>query len=173
VDKEVFAPEFADWNFDWLDIPHIIDAADVVLEYPMIDRPPLDSWVEGRVALLGDAAHPTFPIGSNGSSQAIIDARVLAFALATKPIDEALAFYESERLPRTRELQRVNRSMGPERVMQMVRERAPQGFAHINDVIAQEELVDVAASYKRVAGFEPAELNERASWTPALPSATT
>lgn len=170
VEKDVFAPAFADWSFDWLDIPAIIDAAEVVLEYPMVDRPPLESWVHGRVALLGDAAHPTFPIGSNGSSQAIIDARVLAFALATMPVDEALAFYESERLPRTRELQRVNRAMGPERVMQMVRERAPEGFDHINDVITHDELVDVAESYKRVAGFEPAVLNERPSWTPTTPS---
>lgn len=166
VSIDVFAPEFADWSFDWLDIPHVISAADAVFEYPMCDRPPLNSWVDGRVALLGDAAHPTFPIGSNGSSQAILDARVLAFALTTMPIDEALGFYESERLPRTRELQRVNREMGPERVMQIARERAPEGFARIEDVISIDELTDIAESYKRVAGFEPATLNERHSWTP-------
>ena len=170
VEKDVFASAYADWGFDWLDIPGLIEAADEVLEYPMIDRPPLDSWVEGRVALLGDAAHPTFPIGSNGSSQAIIDGRALAFALATMPIDDALAFYEHERLPRTRELQRVNRAMGPERVMQMIRERAPEGFAHIDDVIPRAELEDVAASYKRVAGFEPSVLNEQRSWTPEVPA---
>jgi len=168
VEKEVFASAYADWGFDWLDIPGMIEAADEVLEYPMVDRPPLDSWVEGRVALLGDAAHPTFPIGSNGSSQAIIDGRALAFALATMPIDDALAFYEQERLPRTRELQRVNRAMGPERVMQMIRERAPEGFANINDVIPRAELEEVAASYKRVAGFEPSVLNEQRSWTPEV-----
>ena len=170
VEKDVFASAYADWGFDWLDIPGLIEAADEVLEYPMVDRPPLDSWVEGRVALLGDAAHPTFPIGSNGSSQAIIDGRALAFALATMPIDDALAFYEHERLPRTRELQRVNRAMGPERVMQMIRERAPEGFAHIDDVIPRAELEDVAASYKRVAGFEPSVLNEQRSWTPEVPA---
>ncbi len=170
VEKDVFASAYADWGFDWLDIPGLIEAADEVLEYPMVDRPPLDSWVEGRVALLGDAAHPTFPIGSNGSSQAIIDGRALAFALATMPIDDALAFYEHERLPRTRELQRVNRAMGPERVMQMIRERAPEGFANIDDVIPRAELEDVAASYKRVAGFEPSVLNEQRSWTPEVPA---
>ena len=170
VEKDVFASAYADWGFDWLDIPGLIEAADEVLEYPMIDRPPLDSWVEGRVALLGDAAHPTFPIGSNGSSQAIIDGRALAFALATMPVDDALAFYEHERLPRTRELQRVNRAMGPERVMQMIRERAPEGFANIDDVIPRAELEDVAASYKRVAGFEPSVLNEQRSWTPEVPA---
>lgn len=170
VEKDVFASAFADWGFGWLDIPGTIEAADEVLEYPMVDRPPLDSWVEGRVALLGDAAHPTFPIGSNGSSQAIIDARVLAFSLATLPVDAALAFYEHERLPRTRELQRVNRAMGPERVMQMTRDRAPEGFAKIHDVIPQAELEEVAASYKRVAGFEPSVLNEQRSWTPEVPA---
>ena len=170
VEKDVFASAYADWGFDWLDIPGMIEAADEVLEYPMVDRPPLDSWVEGRVALLGDAAHPTFPIGSNGSSQAIIDGRALAFGLATMPIDDALAFYERERLPRTRELQRVNRAMGPERVMQMIRERAPEGFASIDDVIPRAELEDVAASYKRVAGFEPSVLNEQRSWTPEVPA---
>ncbi len=166
VSIDVFAPEFADWAFGWLDIPWVINAADVVYEYPMCDRPPLDAWVDGRVALLGDAAHPTFPIGSNGSSQAIIDARVMAFALATMPIDDALSFYENERLPRTRELQRVNREMGPERVMQLARERAPEGFAKVTDVMSRDELTDIADSYKRVAGFEPATLNERNSWTP-------
>ena len=170
VEKDVFASAYADWGFDWLDIPGMIEAADEVLEYPLVDRPPLDSWVEGRVALLGDAAHPTFPIGSNGSSQAIIDGRALAFGLATMPIDDALAFYERERLPRTRELQRVNRAMGPERVMQMIRERAPEGFASIDDVIPRAELEDVAASYKRVAGFEPSVLNEQRSWTPEVPA---
>ncbi len=166
VGKDSFAPEFDSWSFDWLDIPRVIDAADAVFEYPMVDRPSLDSWIRGRVALLGDAAHPTYPIGSNGSSQAILDARVLAYALATLPVDQALKFYEDERLPRTRELQRVNRAMGPELVMQMVRERAPAGFTNIHAVIDAAELDEVAASYKRVAGFAPTMLNERVSWTP-------
>jgi hypothetical protein len=86
------------------------------------------------------------------------------------PIDEALAYYEGERLPKTRELQLVNRAMGPERVMQMARERAPEGFAHIHDVISQDELEEVAANYKRVAGFEPAILNAQRSWSVAAES---
>jgi 2-polyprenyl-6-methoxyphenol hydroxylase-like FAD-dependent oxidoreductase len=166
VDKDVFASAFADWSFGWIDVPAVIDAAEAVFEYPMVDRPPLETWVRGRVALLGDAAHPTYPIGSNGSSQAIIDARVLAFALATMPVHDALRRYEAERLPRTRELQQVNRSMGPERVMQMARERAPEGFVDIHDVIDRTELEEIAASYKRVAGFDPALLNDRVAWTP-------
>jgi 2-polyprenyl-6-methoxyphenol hydroxylase-like FAD-dependent oxidoreductase len=161
----VFAPAFAEWQYDWLDIPALIAAADEVYEYPMVDRPPLDSWVRGRVALLGDAAHPTYPIGSNGSSQAIIDGRVLAYGLATRPIDDALAFYEGERLPKTRELQRVNRAMGPERVMQLARERAPEGFDDIEQVIPRSELEEIASNYKRVAGFEPSVLNSQPTWS--------
>jgi hypothetical protein len=165
VDRSVFSPAFADWQYDWLDIPALIETADEVYEYPMVDRPPLDEWVRGRVALLGDAAHPTYPIGSNGSSQAIIDGRVLAHALATRPIDEALAYYEGERQPKTKELQRVNRAMGPERVMQIARERAPEGFADIHDVIPQAELEEIASNYKQVAGFEPSILNNQPSWS--------
>ncbi|MGB2839094.1 MAG: FAD-dependent monooxygenase, partial [Actinomycetes bacterium] len=136
-----------------------------VYEYPMVDRLPLDSWTAGRVTLLGDAAHPTYPIGSNGSSQAILDARVLAHCLAALPIDEALARYAALRLPPTRALQQANRSMGPEIVMQMAYERAPDGFVSVDDVFGAGELEAVASEYKRVAGFHPAELNERASWS--------
>jgi 2-polyprenyl-6-methoxyphenol hydroxylase-like FAD-dependent oxidoreductase len=165
IDRSVFAPAFADWNYEWLDIPALIESAEAVYEYPMVDRPPLESWIRGRVVLLGDAAHPTYPVGSNGSSQAIIDTRVLAHALATMPIEDALAFYENERLPKTRELQKLNRAMGPERVLQMVRERSPEGFEDIHDVISQAELEEVASNYKRVAGFDPSILNNQPSWS--------
>ena len=166
VDIETFAPDFAGWRFDWLDVPGLVASAEAVFEYPMVDRPSLDTWTEGRVTLLGDAAHPTYPIGSNGSSQAILDARVLAYALATRDVDAALRFYEDERLPRTRALQQANRAMGPESVMQLVHERAPDGFTDIDTVVPPEEREQIAGGYKRVAGFHPTELNERASWTP-------
>lgn len=159
-----FASLFADWNWGWLNVPELIETASEVLEYPLVDREPLETWVRGRTVLLGDAAHPTYPVGSNGSSQAILDARALAFALATLPIDKALRFYESERLPKTRNLQQANRAMGPELVMQLAHERAPQGFAHIHDVIPVEELNEIADRYKAVAGFNPEALNRRESW---------
>ena len=165
VDTSTFAHHFESWQFPWLDVPRLIDTASAVYEYPMVDRLPLESWTAGRVTLLGDAAHPTYPIGSNGSSQAILDARVLAHCLATLPIDEALARYAALRLPPTRALQQANRSMGPEIVMQMAYERAPDGFVSIDDVFVTGELESVAAQYKRVAGFHPDELNERASWS--------
>lgn len=159
-----FADLFETWNWDWLNIPNLIRSANKVLEYPMVDREPLDTWINGHTVLLGDAAHPTYPVGSNGSSQAILDARVLAFGLASMPITQALEFYEAERLPKTEALQRANRGMGPELVMQMAHERAPEGFMNVHDVILQEELEAVSNKYKQIAGFDPALLNKMKSW---------
>ncbi|MEY4499323.1 MAG: hypothetical protein RL319_311 [Actinomycetota bacterium] len=160
-----FAHYFADMDWGWLNIPELISTADQVLEYPLVDREPLDTWVRGRTVLLGDAAHPTYPVGSNGTSQAILDARALAFGLATMPIDEALKFYEAERLPKTKALQEANRGMGPELVMQLAHERAPLGFEQVTDVISQSELEEIANRYKKIAGFDPKALSQRASWT--------
>jgi 2-polyprenyl-6-methoxyphenol hydroxylase-like FAD-dependent oxidoreductase len=167
VDAGPIVELFADWRFDWLDVPGVIAAADRILEYPMVDRDPLPRWTFGRTTLLGDAAHALYPNGSNGASQAILDARTLVFHLATGPgIDEALAAYEEERRPATARLSEMTRQLGPERVMQLARERAPQGFADIHDVIADEELRGIADSYKVAAGFHPERLNERPSLTP-------
>jgi 2-polyprenyl-6-methoxyphenol hydroxylase-like FAD-dependent oxidoreductase len=159
-----FADLFSSWNFGWLNVPELIATATEVLEYPLVDRLPLESWTRGNTVLLGDAAHPTYPVGSNGSSQAILDARALAYALANFPITEALAWYENERLPKTRALQAANRGMGPELVMQLAHERAPQGFEVVTDVIPQDELDGIAAQYKKIAGFDPKALSQRPSW---------
>lgn len=156
---------FGHWRFPWLDIAAVIAAADTVYEYPMVDRDPLPRWTHGRVTLLGDAAHAMYPIGSNGASQAILDARVLAWRLAGLPVDEALAAYEADRRPATTAIQEANRGLGPEIVMRIVHERAPQGFTDIDDVLTRAEREDAAAGYKRTAGFDPALLNERASYT--------
>jgi 5-methylphenazine-1-carboxylate 1-monooxygenase len=153
--KADFAPAFAAWRFDWLDVPALIDGAADVFEFPMVDRDPLDRWSFGRVTLLGDAAHPMYPIGSNGASQAVLDAEALAASLAaTADVTAALARYESGRLPATAALVRSNRNMGPEVVMQMVEERAPAGFKQLEDVITREELEETAARYKVIAGFD-------------------
>jgi len=160
-----FAHFFADMDWGWLNIPELIATADEVLEYPLVDREPLDTWIKGRTVLLGDAAHPTYPVGSNGTSQAILDARALVYGLATMPIDEALKFYEAERLPKTKALQEANRGMGPELVMQLAHERAPQGFEQVTEVIPQTELEEIANRYKKIAGFDPKGLSQRASWT--------
>lgn len=163
-----------DWNFDWLDVPALIAGTSAIYEYPMIDRDPLPRWGSGRVSLLGDAAHPMYPIGSNGASQAIIDARVLAHQLArcADPVT-ALATYENLRRPPTTALVHANRQHGPEHVMTIVEERAPNGFADIDDVIGHDELRAIVARYSGTAGFDLEELNARPSWsvTPAPPQA--
>jgi 2-polyprenyl-6-methoxyphenol hydroxylase-like FAD-dependent oxidoreductase len=157
---------FAGWDFDWLDIPALIAGAPAIYDYPMIDRDPLAHWGSGRVSLLGDAAHPMYPIGSNGASQAIIDARVLAHELAGRadPVS-ALSAYEHLRRPPTTALVHANRQHGPEQVMTVVEERAPNGFVRIDDVIGHDELRTIVARYSRTAGFDVDELNSRASWT--------
>jgi 2-polyprenyl-6-methoxyphenol hydroxylase-like FAD-dependent oxidoreductase len=161
---EDFLPRFEAWTFGWLDAPSLIRGATAVYEYPMVDRDPVERWSFGRVTLLGDAAHPMYPIGSNGASQAILDARVLAHRLATSgdPV-EALAAYDAERRPGTARIVLANRANGPERVMQAVEERAPEGFARLEDVISREELETAAGDYKMIAGFDKNLLNERPS----------
>ena len=128
----------------------------------MVDRDPLDRWTFGRVTLLGDAAHPMYPIGSNGASQAILDARVLAREVRRAgAVPEALLAYEAERRTATAQIVLANRANGPEQVMQMVEQRAPSGFARIDDVLTQAELEQTAAGYKTIAGFDRDALNAR------------
>ena len=160
VDKSVFSGPFAGWKWDWLDVPALIEHGGVAYEYPMCDRDPLPQWSFGRVTLLGDAAHPMYPIGSNGASQAILDTESLGTALAEEPdVARALVRYEGERREATGKIVLANRGNGPDQVMQLAEERAPQGFEHVNDVIAQEELEAIAARYKQTAGFARAQVN--------------
>ncbi|WP_340120176.1 flavin-dependent oxidoreductase [Pelagibius sp. 7325] len=169
-----FLPQFEDWRFDWLDVPALIRAAAAVYEYPMVDRDPLPRWSEGRATLLGDAAHAMYPIGSNGASQAILDARVLTREiLAHGMTAEALQAYEAERRPATAKIVLANRQNGPEQVMQRVEELAPDGFRRIADVMATDELEETARRYKQLAGFDKDALNSRPSIVPApaLPGA--
>jgi 2-polyprenyl-6-methoxyphenol hydroxylase-like FAD-dependent oxidoreductase len=165
ADVRDFLPLFEDWTFDWLDVPALIRAADAVWMYPMVDRDPLPRWTHGRATLLGDAAHPMYPIGSNGASQAILDARALTGCLLASPgdVDLALARYERARRPATARIVAANRDMGPELPMQLVEDRAPDGFERLEDVISHQELAAIAERYKRLAGFSIDELNSRAS----------
>ena len=162
VPKSLFDERFADWRWGWIDIPALIASAEAVYEFPMVDKDPLPRWVSGRTVLLGDAAHPMYPIGSNGSAQAILDARYLADRLqaASNPT-QALLEYEAERLPRTAGIVLRNRLNGPEQVMQIAHERAPDGFADVHDVIPAGELEDISMHYKRLAGFDPQSLANR------------
>ncbi len=163
VGREAVLPSFADWHFDWLDIPALIEGASAIYEFPMIDRDPVARWSFGRVTLLGDAAHPMYPIGSNGASQAILDAPALVEALTTEPdVVRALQRYEEARLQPTARIVLSNRQQGPEQVMQLVEERAPNGFTNLHDVITQAELEEIASRYKQIAGFSREELNAKA-----------
>jgi 2-polyprenyl-6-methoxyphenol hydroxylase-like FAD-dependent oxidoreductase len=160
--REEFLPQFTGWRFDWLDVPALIAAAEGCYEFPMVDRDPLERWTFGRATLLGDAAHPMYPIGSNGASQAILDARVLAREIKARgPTPEALEAYEAERRPATARVVLANRKNGPEQVMQLVQQRAPEGFKRIEDVLSAAELEGTAATYKQIAGFDKEVLNNR------------
>jgi 2-polyprenyl-6-methoxyphenol hydroxylase-like FAD-dependent oxidoreductase len=146
---------FADWHFDWLDVPALIRGADSVLEFPMVDQDPLPRWSFGRVTLLGDAAHPMVPRGSNGAGQAILDARALTSALRDNgdPV-AALAAYEKQRLEATTRIVLTNRCNPPDAILREVFERTKdQPFAKIDDVISRDELVALSEGYKRIAGY--------------------
>jgi 2-polyprenyl-6-methoxyphenol hydroxylase-like FAD-dependent oxidoreductase len=156
--------EFSSFAFPFLDVPALVRAAETVFQYPMVDRDPLRTWNFGRVTLLGDAAHPMYPVGSNGASQAVVDARVLARELAIRPtIEMALAAYDVQRRPQTTEVVLANRRGGPERCLTLVEERAPEGFTDLTRVISREELEEISGGYKRTAGFDPETLNSRPS----------
>jgi 2-polyprenyl-6-methoxyphenol hydroxylase-like FAD-dependent oxidoreductase len=164
VRREEVLAAFASFAFDFLDVPMLIREAEAVYQYPMVDRDPLPSWDFGRVTLLGDAAHPMHPVGGNGASQAIIDARILARELALQPsIEAAIGTYDARRRPETAAVVRSNRQAGPHRCQDLVEERAPGGFADLDDVVSQQELGEIAGDYKRIAGFAVESLNSRPS----------
>ncbi|WP_424187691.1 flavin-dependent oxidoreductase [Actinokineospora sp. G85] len=159
-----FLRHFADLDFDWLDVPALVRAGEQVLEYPMVDRDPLPHWTSGRVTLLGDAAHAMNPMGSNGATQSIVDARVLAAALAGhSDVDAALARYEGSRRPATTVLQEAGRRMGPEVVIDLADERAPGGFDDVDAVFAEGELAAISRSYASLGAFDQGTVNSHPS----------
>ncbi|NSX54774.1 flavin-dependent oxidoreductase [Parasulfitobacter algicola] len=158
-----FLPTFQDWSFDWLDIPAIIQNAEQIYEYPMVDRDPLDRWTHGPMTLLGDAAHAMYPIGSNGASQAVLDARILAREFQDKGIGAgALAAYEADRRPKVNQLVLTNRGDGPDKILDIVHARAPNGFTDIDQIMSLSERQAFADGYKAVAGMDIDALNARA-----------
>ncbi len=157
-----FLPDFTDWNFDWLDVPAIIKGADTPLEFPMVDRNPLDQWTFGNATLTGDAAHAMYPIGSNGASQCIVDVRVLTQSFIDNGVTQnALQAYEDIRRPVTNAIVLANRGDGPDKILDEVATRAPNGFTHIRNIMSEDELKTVASKYKTIAGFDVDDLNSR------------
>jgi 5-methylphenazine-1-carboxylate 1-monooxygenase len=159
-------PAFAGLKFDWLDISAMIESTAEILEYPMVDRDPLPRWSFGRLTLLGDAAHPMYPRGSNGAGQAIIDARFLTGQIKKLgATEEALFAYEAVRNPATAKVVLTNRTDPPDAILREVWQRSGgKRFERIEDVISAGELEAISERYKKVAGFDRETLKARASF---------
>ena len=150
-----FAGIFKDWRFPWLDVPALIANADQILAYPMVDKDPVPQWTFGRVTLMGDAAHPMYPRGSNGSAQALIDGRTLAEQLSqnSDPL-AALKSYEALRLAPTAKIVETNRTVPPDFIIMKANELSGgRPFRHIDDLISQDELRKISENYANIAGF--------------------
>jgi 2-polyprenyl-6-methoxyphenol hydroxylase-like FAD-dependent oxidoreductase len=161
---EEFIDAFEDWHFDFLDIPALFRATPDIFVYPMVDRDTLPFWSVGRVTLLGDAAHPMYPIGANGASQAILDAAALAQALdetGLVDVEAALARYEARRLPATDQVVTSNRSKGPEAVLQLARERIHSADDDVEALISREEIDAITRKYEKIAGFDASTLRKQ------------
>ena len=163
--QEKLRPRYASWKFDWIDVSAILQATTEILEFPVYDRDPLQQWSFGRVTLLGDAAHPLIPVSSNGAGQAILDARALAFALASYD-DPArgLEMYEADRLEQAARLVRASRANGPDKVLEVARQRCPEGAGNIHDFVSLNELQGIIDDFKKQAGFDADTLNSRPSY---------
>jgi 2-polyprenyl-6-methoxyphenol hydroxylase-like FAD-dependent oxidoreductase len=160
-----FFPAFQDWHFDWLDVAALIKSTDTILEYPMVDQDPLPRWSFGRITLLGDAAHPMVPRGSNGAGQAILDAPCLVDQLKRHGIGEqALTEYDRIRIKATGDVVLMNRKAPPDTILKVVHERTGgKPFDNIDEVISREELLEISNGYKNVAGFRLEDLQQQAS----------
>ena len=163
VHIDEFIGHFADWNFGWMDVPAMLRGASEVFEYPMIDRDPVPTWVDSRVALMGDAAHVMYPVGSNGASQAIIDARVLGAHLLTHGVTPgALQAYDQQLCADISALVLRNRGAGPFGLLGVVDDRCGGVFDDIDQVVPAAEREAFMSRYKAAAGFAIETLNKAA-----------
>ena len=161
VDKKQLLEKYANWKFDWLDVPYMIEHSNSgIFEFPMSDRDPLNRWSFNRVTLLGDAAHPMYPIGSNGASQAILDVEALTNALNRfEWLSEALENYDKIRIEATAKVVNQNRKKGPDIILDLMEDRFPNGFSP--NEIPHEELETLMEKYKKIAGFDKETLNAK------------
>jgi 2-polyprenyl-6-methoxyphenol hydroxylase-like FAD-dependent oxidoreductase len=160
VELSDFLHHFEGWNYDWLDVPALLKGAETIYEYPMIDRDPVPTWQDGNVLLLGDAAHVMYPTGSNGASQAIVDARILGSCLIEHGVGAAaLERYDRMLCDDISSLVLRNRGAGPFGLLNMVDERCGGEFDNIDDIVAPEERNEFMAKYKAAAGFAIEKLN--------------
>lgn len=160
VEIEDFAHHFDQFRYDWLDVPAMLRAADCAYENPMIDRDPIPTWVDGNVALMGDAAHAMYPTGSNGASQAIVDARVIGARILENGVTPAaLSAYDAQLCEPVSALVLRNRGAGPFGLLNLLHDRCGGEFENIDDVIPPEEQAEFMAKYKAAAGFAIEALN--------------
>ena len=152
---------FANWRFGWLDVPELLHEAQEVFQFPKVDRDPVPTWTHGRVTLVGDAAHPITPVGAQGASQAIVDARALALHLvrAGGDVTTGLRRYEASRLPAMTELALRNRAMGAEAMLDLVHARAPRGYDDLETVLPRSERQGLAENYRTLSGQRPVDIN--------------
>lgn len=176
ADPAAIAPMFDTFRLNFVDVPALVRAAEVCLAYPMVDRDPVDAWVDGRVALMGDAAHPMYPIGANGSSQAILDGEAIAECVAAQPADlpAALKAYQARRLAQANAVVLANRERGPEKLLQLADERLAAGVVPEGEpLLGADEIDAVTLGYRRTAGFEREALAALADrprlWPPDRP----
>ena len=156
---------YRDWNFDWLNVPGTIGATEEIMAFPVHDRDPLSQWTFGRVTMLGDAAHPLIPVSSSGAVQAIIDGRALAFAMASHAdAATALKAYEDDRIAKANAVVGASRENGPDEVLEIAREKVPDGADRIHDFVSREELQAVLDDFKETAGFSVETLNNLPSY---------
>ncbi|MBM3529178.1 MAG: flavin-dependent oxidoreductase [Alphaproteobacteria bacterium] len=167
ADRQACVDSYKGWTYPWLDVRGLFAAtpAEMVLQLPNVDRDPVPRWSFDRVTLIGDAAHPMQPVGAQAGSQAIVDGRVLAASMleSRNPV-EALTRYQDRRIAAMNDMVLRNRSLGLETILQIAEERAPNGFAHIHDVLSQQELEATALNYKKAAGFDVEMVNSRDSF---------
>ncbi|WP_242635973.1 flavin-dependent oxidoreductase [Cellulomonas sp. zg-ZUI22] len=160
VDVQELAHHFDGWTYDWLDVPDLLARAEVVYENPMIDRDPVPTWQDGPVLLVGDAAHAMYPTGSNGASQAIMDARHLGAAMLRHGVTPAaLAAFDAQLCGPVSRLVLRNRGAGPFGLLDLVDERCGGDFDDIDDVVPEVERTAFMAGYKAAAGFAVEQLN--------------
>ena len=168
VDIDHFIQHFEDFQYDWLDVPSLLRSADCAYENPMIDRDPVSTWVDGPVALMGDAAHAMYPTGSNGASQAIVDARVIGANMLRHGVTpQALTAYDDQLCSKVSEVVLRNRGAGPFGLLNLLNERCGGVFDDIEDVLPGSERSEFMARYKQAAGFAMEQLNGAPATIPA------
>jgi 2-polyprenyl-6-methoxyphenol hydroxylase-like FAD-dependent oxidoreductase len=165
VSINLFVADFEGWEFDWLDVPALIHGAEKVFEYPMVDRAPVDLWTDENATLIGDAAHATYPVGSSGASQAIVDARLLGAAILAHGIGtEAAQAYEEQVRPMANRVTLANRGNGgPDAIMQMAEDRCGGDFTQLDAVLPYDERAAHALAFKKLAGLSVDGINGRPS----------